>query len=144
MTLMTPMIPSVVAAFRGCGRRNACTPSAMASTPVRAVAPEENARRIRNSDSACVSSSGRCALSACGQPPMQLAAPATSVAAIITTNPYVGTANTVPASRAPRRFATVTRSKNAIAISMRYRPALGAAEITATVPAVTDTATVSV
>ena len=42
------MIASVSAAFLACGRRNAGTPSAIASTPVSAVAPEENARRIAN------------------------------------------------------------------------------------------------
>ena len=42
------MIASVSAAFRACGRRNAGTPSAIASTPVSAVAPDENARRIAN------------------------------------------------------------------------------------------------
>jgi len=34
------MIASVAAAFFACGRRNAWTPSAIASTPVSAVAPD--------------------------------------------------------------------------------------------------------
>ena len=42
------MIASVAAAFLAWGRRNAWTPSAMASTPVSAVDPDANARRIRN------------------------------------------------------------------------------------------------
>ena len=42
---MTPMIASVSAAFFACGRRNAGTPFEIASTPVSAVAPEENALR---------------------------------------------------------------------------------------------------
>ena len=46
---MTPMIASVSAAFLDCGRRNAGTPFEMASTPVSAVAPEENARSSVNS-----------------------------------------------------------------------------------------------
>ena len=37
------MIASVSAALVACGRRNAGTPLEIASTPVRAVAPEENA-----------------------------------------------------------------------------------------------------
>ena len=45
---IAPMIASVAAAFFACGRRNAGTPSAIASTPVSAVAPEENARSSRN------------------------------------------------------------------------------------------------
>ena len=40
---IAPISSSVDAAFFDCGRRNACTPSAIASTPVSAVAPEENA-----------------------------------------------------------------------------------------------------
>jgi hypothetical protein len=42
-TAITPMIPSVVAAFRDWGRRNAGTPLEIASTPVSAVDPEEKA-----------------------------------------------------------------------------------------------------
>jgi hypothetical protein len=46
--LITPMMARVAAAFLAWGRRNACTPSAIASTPVSAVAPEAKARKIRN------------------------------------------------------------------------------------------------
>ena len=53
------MIASVAAAFLACGRRNACTPSATASTPVSADAPEENARRSRNSVTAATGSTGK-------------------------------------------------------------------------------------
>ena len=59
------------------------------------------------------------------------------------TNPYVGTANSVPASFTPLRFRTVISRMNEIAISTRYGSIDGAAETTATVPAVTLTATVS-
>src|SRR6059058_2893482 len=45
---MTPSVASVLAALRPCGRRNALTPLAIASTPVSAVEPEENARRSTN------------------------------------------------------------------------------------------------
>jgi hypothetical protein len=44
---MVPIISSVTWAFRAFGGRNAGTPLAIASTPVRAVHPEENARRVR-------------------------------------------------------------------------------------------------
>ena len=40
-----PSAASVAAAFRPCGLRNAFTPFAIASTPVSAVEPDENARR---------------------------------------------------------------------------------------------------
>ena len=43
-----PMIASVVAALRLFGGSNAGTPFETASTPVRAVQPEANARRTRN------------------------------------------------------------------------------------------------
>src|SRR5436305_13821933 len=42
---ITPRIASVAAAFLPCGRRKAFTPLAIASTPVNAVDPDENARR---------------------------------------------------------------------------------------------------
>jgi hypothetical protein len=41
--VIAPMTPSVRAAFCACGRRKAGTPLDMASTPVRAVEPDENA-----------------------------------------------------------------------------------------------------
>ena len=44
-----PRIASVAAALRPCGLRNALTPFAIASTPVNAVEPDENARSRTNS-----------------------------------------------------------------------------------------------
>ena len=66
------MIVSVSAAFFACGRRNAGTPFEIASTPVSAVDPEENARRItsRLTDPPIVARSpfrGSPAVYACGQ-----------------------------------------------------------------------------
>ena len=49
MIAIAPSTVSVVAAFRPCGRRNALTPFAIASTPVSAVDPDENARSRTNS-----------------------------------------------------------------------------------------------
>jgi hypothetical protein len=68
VTVMNSIMLSVEAAFFDCGRRKACTPSATASTPVSAVAPDENARRIRNKLTVAVASKGRCAVSAIGHP----------------------------------------------------------------------------
>ena len=48
VTEMIPMIRRVSEAFFDCGRRNAGTPLEIASTPVRAVEPDENACRITN------------------------------------------------------------------------------------------------
>src|SRR5437867_1830286 len=50
VTEMAPMMARVAAAFFAWGRRNAGTPFEIASTPVRAVDPEENAWRITNRD----------------------------------------------------------------------------------------------
>ena len=44
---MAPIITSVIWALRAFGGRNAGTPFAIASTPVRAVQPDENARSVR-------------------------------------------------------------------------------------------------
>ena len=81
------MARRVAAAFFAWGRRNACTPSAIASTPVRAVAPEEKARSTRKSDSDACASSGSVAVAATGHPPRHLIAPHSSVRPIIATNP---------------------------------------------------------
>ena len=70
---MTPIIASVVDALCACGRRNAGTPLEMASTPVSAVDPDENARRMYQrvtvpTPVASSGSGGTCA--ATGHPPM--------------------------------------------------------------------------
>ena len=140
--LITPSVASVAAALRDCGRRNAWTPSAMASTPVSAVAPDENARSRTNRLSACTTGSSRSADAATGQPPTHRSAPTTIVTKTVRMKPYVGTANSVPASFTPRRFKIVISRMNEIAISTRSGASDGAAETTATVPAVTLTATV--
>ncbi|GAA3215405.1 hypothetical protein GCM10020256_16980 [Streptomyces thermocoprophilus] len=48
VTASRPIIASVVAAFFDFGLRNAGTPLEIASTPVSAAQPEENARSSRN------------------------------------------------------------------------------------------------
>ena len=47
-TAMAPMATRVFCAFFAFGGLNAGTPFAIASTPVRAVHPDENARRAKN------------------------------------------------------------------------------------------------
>src|SRR5213082_2865578 len=61
-----PRIPSVAAAFLPCGRRNALTPLAIASTPVNAVDPEAKARRTTKVVSAPVPAVIGCGTTACG------------------------------------------------------------------------------
>ncbi len=138
-----PMMAKVAAAFLACGRRKAWTPSATASTPVSAEAPDENARSIRNSVTVVAGWMGRWAVSATWHPDRHWKNPARIVPATIATKPYVGTAKRAPASLTPRRFAAVTSMTSRDAIRTRWSFREGAAEVIATVPAVTDTATVS-
>ena len=60
---IAPMIARVSAALRACGRRNAGTPLEIASTPVRAVAPDENARSTVNSPTAPAAVAASCSSS---------------------------------------------------------------------------------
>ena len=77
VTAIAPSSSSVVAAFWLLGRRNAGTPLEIASTPVSAAQPDENARASRNTSAAVVSGSSqpgavwmsRSALSASGRAP---------------------------------------------------------------------------
>ena len=57
---MIPSISSVVAALADLGLRKAGTPLLMASTPVSAVHPEENARAIKKTNAAPVNDSSAC------------------------------------------------------------------------------------
>ena len=136
------MIASVAAAFLACGRRNACTPSATASTPVSADAPEENARSTRNSVTAATGSTGRSAVAAVRHSERHCHSPVTIVMPTMTTKPYVGSAKSAPASFTPRRFAAVTSATSPDAISTLWSASDGAAEVIAIVPAVIETATV--
>src|SRR5438132_5447119 len=102
---ITPSTPSVVAAFFPCGRRKALTPFAIASTPVSAVEPDENARSTRNTVTAPVPAGIGFGTTACGGwPVIVLITPTTTSANIDATNAYVGTAKAIPDSRTPRRL----------------------------------------
>jgi hypothetical protein len=142
---ITPMIASVSAAFFSCGRRNAGTPLEMASTPVRAVAPDEKARRITNRPIAFAVVAALLigsTASVVGQPPRHWTNPSTIRTRIETTKPYVGTANRVPDSRAPRRFAIVTNQTKKIDRTTLCSLAGGYADPIANTPATIDTITV--
>ena len=143
---IVPMIASVSAALRACGWRNAGTPFEIASTPVSAVAPDENARSSANSPTApaavAASWSGSTSIGTAGHPPTQRATPSAINAAIERMNPYVGIAKSVPDSRAPRRFATVTSPTNTIDRSTRCSFAHGIADPIANTPATIETTTV--
>ena len=144
-TESTPIIPRVAAAFRACGRRNAGTPFEMASTPVSAVDPDENAWRItkRLAPAAAPARMWSAGTTAWGQPPAaHLTRAVITKAKIERMNPYVGTAKTVPDSRTPRRFAKVIRTTNPIERNTLCWWRLGTAEVMAKTPATTDTETV--
>jgi hypothetical protein len=87
VTVMNPIIESVAAAFRDCGRRKACTPLEIASTPVSAVEPEEKARRMRNKLMPAVASRWSSAVAACGQSARHRANPVASIRDTMATNP---------------------------------------------------------
>ena len=57
---------------------------------------------------------------------------------------YVGPAKTLPASRMPRRFPYASSTTNATASSTASPERLGTAEMMASAPAATETATVMV
>ena len=60
-----------------------------------------------------------------------------------TMNPYVGTANTIPDSRTPRRFMTASSATKPTAIGTACGARPGNADTMLATPAATDTATVS-
>ena len=142
---------SVVAALRLFGGRNAGTPLAIASMPVSAVQPEENARSAKNSNASPArllwpgsGSIDQEALSACGVSPNTMrSSPVTMSISTPTVNAYVGTANAVPDSRTPRRLAAASSATRTSASQTRTGLRSGNAEITLSTPAETDTATVS-
>jgi hypothetical protein len=103
----------VVAALRDFGLRNAGTPLEIASTPVSAAQPEENARASRKISATVVSGwsqpgSGRIvrsALSTSGSVPLSSRMnPHAHMPMMAVMKRYVGTAKNVPDSRTPRRF----------------------------------------
>ena len=148
VTEMIPMMRSVSEAFFDCGRRNAGTPLEIASTPVRAVEPDENACRITNRPTVrtvlASSGAGNTWSVTIGQPlKMHRAIPVTTRMMIDTMNAYVGTANRVPDSRTPRRLASVTSRTNPSESSSLYGESAGSAEVIANTPATTETETVS-
>src|SRR5262249_32694876 len=106
---MAPMIARVYAAFFDCGRLKALTPFEIDSTPVSAAEPDANARRRTRTVTAPMPAVSGCGTVACGQPLVaHLTIPAPITAYSETTKPYVGSAKRKPASRTPRRFATVS------------------------------------
>jgi hypothetical protein len=143
---IAPMIASVVAAFCACGRLNAGTPFEMASTPVSAVAPDENAFSNTKSPIAPAVAAalwiGSTSTPTAGHPLRHFPRPSTSSTPIDSTNPYVGIAKITPDSLEPRRFARVTSPTKKIAMATACSLAAGSAEPIANTPATIETTTV--
>ena len=81
--------------------------------------------------------------SGCSPPVSDRNSPNPSNANIITMKKYVGTANIRPDSRTPRRFPQAMNQMQNTDISTRYEYSAGNADVTAAMPAATDTETVS-
>jgi hypothetical protein len=85
---IAPSVSIVRAALRPCGLRNALTPFAIASTPVSAVEPDENARSTTNTVTAPAPLASGCGTAACGhEPAAHLPIPTPTRAKIETTKP---------------------------------------------------------
>src|SRR5207247_8033102 len=115
----------------------------IASTPVRAAAPDENARRRTSTPTAprpVFVGSGTCAVG--HEPAAQRPIPVAIRTYIATTNEYVGSAKRTPDSRTPRRFTTVSRTTKPSDSTTLWLASDGAVEVIASTPAATETATV--
>src|SRR4051812_48910320 len=148
VTASRPIISSVVAAFFDLGFWNAGTPLLIASTPVSAAAPEENARSTRNAYAtpAKVPSavSVKPALSAFISVPVAAwNNPQTTMTRMPRMNPYVGIAKAFPDSRMPRRFNAVSTETITMDASTLCSATHGTADPMLATPDEVDTATVS-
>src|SRR5690348_12127329 len=148
LMVITPMMDSVLAAFRLFGRLKLGTPLLTASTPVNAVQPWENARNASSSAAApaaeCTGWTPNDADSATGRSPITARhAPQPIIAKTTATKPYVGIANTVPDSLTPRKFITASSATKPSDMATAAGRSIRNAEVIASTPAATDTATVS-
>ncbi len=138
---------SVVRAFRHSGGLNAGTPSDTASTPVRATAPCENARRRRKRVSACTPVSAEThsggGVYGARLPVADWTRPHATTPRMTTMYRYVGAMKIVPDSRMPRRLPTVSSAMAATPIGTRYSHRAGTIEVIAATPAEIETATVT-
>src|SRR5688572_27372477 len=117
----------------------------MASTPVRAVDPDANARstkkRVTPPSWGSRSNPDETALG--HSPSAHSRRPTASIVKTVMTKAYVGTAKSRDDSLVPRKFATVSSTTNTSAISTRHSRSVGYAEVIAATPAATETATVN-
>ena len=90
VTAIAPIATRVWAAFLPCGGRKALTPFEIASTPVRAAAPEANARSTTKSPTAPTPVASGSGTKACGQVPSVHFADPVATSASIGDNERVG------------------------------------------------------
>ena len=136
-------MPSVAAAFLPLGGRKALTPFEIASTPVSATAPLAKARTRRKAVTVPTPAAIGSGTVAWGQAPVaHFQIPVATSAYMATTKAYVGSAKAMPDSRTPRRLTTVSRTMKASESPTSWGSSDGAAEMSASTPAATETATV--
>jgi hypothetical protein len=140
---ITPIASSVRAAFLPGGGLNAFTPFEIASTPVSAEAPDANACSSTKTPTAPAPAAiGSVACTVGQSPAAQRPTPVPTIANITTTNAYVGIANSTPDSRTPRRLTSVSSAMKARQSVTSCPASDRAAEVRASTPAATETATV--
>ncbi len=140
-----PAIQSrVIPALRLLGSLKAGMPFEIASTPVSAVVPLEKACSSRNSVTPCtaVVSSGGGSGTGVNVPSSCRTNAVPTVAYIAAMKKKVGTATTIPDSRTPRRFSTITPPTSTIASITRCESSPGNAETICATPEEIETATV--
>src|SRR6478672_3088110 len=141
--------PSVTAAFRELGRRNAPTPFEIASVPVIATHPSANPRRMRNASAnpaipelSWVGDAGVVVGALVAEPVQAWNRPMPIMAIIITMKTYVGTLNAIPDSRTPRRLTTASSTTAAMHKRTVCCMRDGYADVIAATPPEIDTDTV--
>ena len=152
VTAMVPSSSSVVAALRLFGLRKAGTPFEIASTPVSAAQPDENARASRKIRASPVrfppSYPGagmmwKFALSTSGSCPSEARnAPTSAMPSTPAMKQYVGTAKKAPDSRTPLRFVAASARTSTTATATSWCEIHGTAAAAFWTPDETDTATV--
>ena len=142
---ITPSSNSVRLARRTRGFRNSGTPFAIASTPVSALHPAENAFRISRMLTGSSGTAGSSERPGCGVCSASgWIRPMAMMASSPTMNTIVGSRKARAASPRPRRLSTVMTARMARQIGTVAGARPGKAEVSACVPAAIETATVSV
>ena len=144
---------SVAAALRDPGALNAPTPLEMASVPVIATHPPENARSMRKVNANPVvmpptvvpgtTLADWAEMTSAGAPPKyRCAIPVPMSASMETMNTYVGRLNAAPDSRTPRRFTNIKTTIAAAQSGTVLGASAGYTDVMAAMPLEIETETV--